>query len=418
MTIPPFCPCKECVCHIDPLSPQARSLSRRAWFKRNGTYYTEVRGSVQRFKCLVCGCGFSEQTFSLDYFVKRIIDYREVADRLASCVGVRAIARTLGCSCDSVTNRTSRLARQCISAHTRLISELPLGEAQAGDGFQSFAVSQYFPNNIHLLLGSDSQLVSFCDYVTLRRSGAMTPTQRRMRDALDTLYRPPPQSLTDSFTELLEHLHRRLATATVCPLVLTTDRKREYATALSRHRHLCTARAKGLLTHQRIDSRAQRIRSNPLFPVNYIDRQLRTDLAEHVRETTRFARNVNHCMERLWIYLYHHNLEKRFRINDPVSVKRTHSDEAGASRALVRHCTRDLYTRRRLLSFERLEPAATRAWSRDYPTPLKGIVKGALRAIKRQACRGAVDLQQVRQQLGVEELMREVKQYIPRYAFA
>ncbi|MFW6214258.1 MAG: hypothetical protein ACOC8L_15310 [Spirochaetota bacterium] len=418
MTRPPFCPNKECECHIDPHSPQADTLSTRRWYKRNGSYPTLVRGDVIRFKCRVCGCGFSEQTFSLDYFVKRIIDYPTVQMHVCSCSGIRAAARALGCSCDSVSNRISRLARQCISAHSRLVAETELDEDQAADGFQSFAVSQYFPNNIHLLVGSASQLVSFCDYVPLRRSGRMTPTQSRMRAALDELYRAPAQALTDSFSGLLDHLHRRHASSAHRPLLLDTDCKLEYVTALSAHRGLTEATKRGEFSHRRTESRAIRDRRNPLFPVNYIDRELRKDLAEHVRETVRFARNVNHSMERLWTHLFAHNVYKRFRINDPVAVERTHAEEAGASEAILSKATQSLYTVRRFLSFETLEPAAERVWRREHRTPLKGIVKGALRLIRKQASKGDVDLEWVREKLEVEQLMRDVRQYLPRYALA
>lgn len=418
MTRPPFCPNKSCSFHIDPDSPQAAELSGRRWYKRNGTYHTMIRGPVVRFKCLVCGCGFSEQTFSLDYFVKRTIDYRGLWKLLRSCVSVRSASRTLGCSCDSVTNRSSRLARQCISAHARLLAATELGENQAADGFQSFAVSQYFPNNIHLLVGSKSQLVSFGDYVTLRRSGQMTPVQRRMRAALEALYPSSPQRLTESFTELLEHLHGRFLASTHRPLLFHTDCKLDYVEALAKHTELQEAIERGEFAHQRTDSRAVRNRSNPLFPVNYIDRELRKDLAEHVRETVRFARNVNHSLERLWIYLLDHNLEKRFRINDPVELQRSHADEAGASRVSQRRATRSLFTRRRFLSFETLEPALERVWRRQHVTPLKGIVKGALRSIRRQASAGEVDLEGVREQLGVASLIADATQYLPRYALA
>lgn len=416
MTYPPFCPNRKCPCHLDPDSSEARELSRRRWFKRNGTYPTLVRGSVIKFKCLVCGRGFSEQTFSLDYYVKRIIDYRAVRERVCSCASVRSIARSLNCSCDSVTNRVSRLARQCISAHTRLLAQIELDEDQAADGFQSFAVSQYFPNNIHLLVGSRSQLVSFADYVTLRRSGRTTPVQKRMCAAFDALYRPKRKALTSSFTELLEHLHRRLASSSHRPIVLNTDRKLEYRQALAAHVGLQEAIGLDEFTHCQTDSRAARTRANPLFAVNYIDRELRKDLAEHVRETVRFARNVNHSMERLWVYLFDHNVNKRFRINDPVAVNRSHAGQAGANETGERQATRSLYTRRRFLSFETLEPAMSRAWRRAYTTPLKGIVEGALRLIRRQAIAGAVDLEAIRQKLKVKNLIREVPQYLPRYA--
>ena len=307
MRRPPFCPHQGCSCHVDPDSSEAAGLRRRRWFKRNGSYPTKVRGSIPRYKCLACGRGFSAQTFSLDYYTKRIIDYDTVRSELCSNSSVRATARSLGCSCDSVTNRTSRLARQCISASSRMLSAMVLAEDLVGDGFESFAVSQYFPNNIHILVGSHSQLVYFCDYVTLRRSGRMTELQKRTRQALEA----------------------------------------------------------GRLVHTRTDSRAARDHRNPLFPVNYIDREFRKDLAEHVRETVRFARNVNHSMERLMVYLLDHNVRKRYRINDPVSLSRTHAGEAGILREHVARATVNLTTARRFLSFEELEPAALRVWRRE-----------------------------------------------------
>mgnify|MGYP006280527287 FL=1 len=244
----------------------------------------------------------------------------------------------------------------------------------------------------------------------------MTPVQRRMRAAFDALHPASPQRLTESFTELLDHIHSRLLASHLIRLRLHTDRKLEYVRALSAHAGLKEATRRGAFTHHRTDSRAARVRSNPLFPVNYVDRQLRTDLAEHVRETVRFARNVNHSMERLWVYLLDHNLHKRFRINDPARVRRSHADEAGASGATQRQATRSLLTRRRFLSFETLEPALERVWRREHPTPLKGILKGALKQIRRQASKGEVDLEQIREQLGVASLVVATPQYLPKYA--
>jgi transposase-like protein len=418
MRRPPFCPHRGCPCHIDPDSPQSAALARRKWFKRNGSYPTKVRGSIVRFRCLVCGRGFSTQTFSLDYYTKRIIDYNAVRRELCSSSSVRSTARSLGCSCDSVTNRTSRFARQCISASSRLLTDLALNEDLAADGFESFAVSQYFPNNIHILAGSLSQLVYFCDYVTLRRSGRMTPLQKRMREALEALYRPSAKALTESFAELLAHVHVRLERCERNPLTLNTDRKLEYCRALTACEALAEPVVEKRLVHARTDSRIARDARNPLFPVNYIDRELRKDLAEHVRETVRFARNVNHCMERLWIYLLDHNTRKRFRINDPVTLHRTHAREAGVDEHTIAQATALLTTRRRFLSFEQLEPAGLRVWRREHHTPLKGIAKGALREIRRQARRGAVDLGMVRKKLKGERLIEDTRQYLPMYALA
>ena len=415
---PPFCPNRLCHLHVDPDSREAHGLRRRRWYKRNGFYHTKVRGAVRRYKCLACRTGFSEQTFSLDYYVKRTIDYREIVGSVTTCRGVRATARSLGCSCDSVTNRVSRYARQCISAHSRLLAELPFTENVVADGFESFTVSQYFPNNIHLLVGAHSQLLYFIDYVSLRRSGRMTSYQKRMRAALECLYRAPAQALTASFAELLEHLGERFLVSTLRPLILSTDKKREYRKALAMNADLATARREGRLVHQRISSRAARTTSNPLFAVNYIDREFRKDLAEHVRETVRFARNINHCMERLWIYLLTHNLYKRYRINDPVAVERTHAEQAGITEARIQGAVRGLERRRRFLSFERLEAAQRRVWCRAHPTPLRDAAKGVLHEISKAARRGEVDLDQVKKSLGIESLTVNRRQYLPKYALA
>lgn len=416
MATPLFCPNKDCSCHIDPDAPESRLLRQRDWFKRSGTYETKVRGEVQRYTCKVCGRGFSDQTFSLDYYVKRTINYNRLAQSIESCASVRACARLLRCSCDSVTNRSSRLARQCISVHTRVLAAVEHQEDMAADGFESFAVSQYHPNNIHLAVGSDSQFLYFCDYVTIRRKGTMTPVQKRIRAALEKLYRPSPKALTASFGELLEDVEGRYLGSGHRPMTLHTDMKSEYRWALSKNERLCEAIEEKGFVHNQISSRAERTRENPLFPVNYIDRELRKDLAEHVRETVRFARNVNHSMERLWIYAHRHNFIKRFRINDPVAMKRTHGNEAGGEPNDTRWIARALTSRRRFLSFERLTAAKTRVWCRKHVTPLKGVVPGAIREIKRQASRGPVDLDRVRESLGVDRLIEPTTQYLPKYA--
>ena len=52
--------------------------------------------------------------------------------------------------------------------------------------------------------------------------------------------------------------------------------------------------------------RRARSRDNPLFAVNYMDREVRKDVANHVRQTTRGARNVKDPMNRLAIYRVMH----------------------------------------------------------------------------------------------------------------
>ena len=61
-------------------------------------------------------------------------------------------------------------------------------------------------------------------------------------------------------------------------------------------RDLKALKAQGRYRHLRVSSRVPRTRLNPLFAVNYIDRQLRKDLDEHVRETCVFRQERQPCV--------------------------------------------------------------------------------------------------------------------------
>jgi len=66
--IPPFCPYEACKFHSHP--PEG------PWWRREGFHSTRCFGPVPRFRCLGCHRTFSAQTFSIDYYAKRKIDYR------------------------------------------------------------------------------------------------------------------------------------------------------------------------------------------------------------------------------------------------------------------------------------------------------------------------------------------------------
>ena len=91
---PPFCPNRECEAHYD-------RPTHRFWVCR-GTYSSQLHTRIQRFTCRLCGCGFSGQTFSIDYYAKQSVDYRKLVGLVASCCGVRQMARYLGVGYETV----------------------------------------------------------------------------------------------------------------------------------------------------------------------------------------------------------------------------------------------------------------------------------------------------------------------------
>jgi len=105
-----------------------------------------------------------------------------------------------------VKNKISRLARQAIAVHKELRAGLICQENLVADGFESFCVSQYFPNNINLLLLKDSQYLYYTNYVTIRRKGRMTPEQKQKREELEKIYRAPYKGIEINFYDLLHEI--------------------------------------------------------------------------------------------------------------------------------------------------------------------------------------------------------------------
>ena len=338
---------------------------------RYGTHHHRGYGRVQRYLCKACGRTFSEQTLRLDYYAHKRLDYRLVLAAFINCGSIRGTARELRSSRSVVTNRLMRLSWKGLEELSRLGREISVDEDLSADGFESFSVSQYFPNNIHLLAGVDSQYVYAIDSTTIRRKGRMTDAQRQRRDELEQLWRADPQGIRKSFSRIAEHAVRLHAESKRCRMVLYTDCKREYATALGRSAAVRHWKEVGRFAHRTVSSRAHRGVDNPIFSVNYIDRELRKDLREHVRETVCYARNQLRQMQRLVVYLAEHNSGKRFRINQPAADTTTHARVAGAAQSAVERIRFGRYTRRALYSRVSLGEWAERIWRGVVPTPLQ-----------------------------------------------
>ncbi|GAB1481491.1 hypothetical protein MASR2M78_03060 [Treponema sp.] len=149
--IPPFCPNPFCFAH----RVEYTSADGLPFFLERGTYTTKVVGSVQRFRCKLCGRGFSARTFSIDYYTKKTLDNREIFRAIAAGESVSSIARHLHCSFGSAQNRLERLGRNAIFMQSKLMESLAFKEDLVADGFESFTKSQYHPCNINILVGKN-----------------------------------------------------------------------------------------------------------------------------------------------------------------------------------------------------------------------------------------------------------------------
>jgi len=359
MKNPPFCPNRDCPCYHE---PEGR------WFIRFGTYGNHQNPCIQRFRCRTCGTGFSTSTFSLDFHTHRHLSYHLIHQHLVTSSGIRDMARLLHTSCNTVSNRIARLARQTMAVSAELEKGLALSEDLVADGFESFVKTQYMPNNIHILAGKDSQFWFQSDYAQLTRKGKMTERQKkRNREIRDTI-NINRKTIYSSFQSLVNRALSLQAESGRDSVTLFTDEHPQYRKVLS----LLDRDEKLRLSHVCISSRKARTVTNPLFSVNYLDREIRKDNSDHVRETVQFARNVGNAMDRLAVYRFHHNFMKPYRISGQAADRGiSHGEAAGLDGSRIRKEIRTLFTVRRFLGKSPcLDISDLMVWCRCLPTPL------------------------------------------------
>ncbi|MBN2050920.1 MAG: hypothetical protein JW760_10780, partial [Spirochaetales bacterium] len=152
MRHPPFCPNPHCPYHTDAGRPSH-------WFIRKGFYTTKTGDRFQRYQCTHCRRRFSSKTFHIDYNAKVTLDYHRLLTYMVSGISLRALGRAFQRSPKTIAGKISRLTRQFLAFNRFTRPIFNLKENLVADGFESFVVSQYFPNNFNLLIGKDSQFV-------------------------------------------------------------------------------------------------------------------------------------------------------------------------------------------------------------------------------------------------------------------
>ncbi|WP_081623752.1 hypothetical protein [Sediminispirochaeta bajacaliforniensis] len=360
MNHPPFCPNPYCPNHFQ---------AAGSWFIKTGSYHSKTAPRIQKFKCKTCGLSFSTRTFSIDYWTHRHICYHTILCHLVTSSGIRDLSRILNASCCTVTDRIRRLAHQCLAASASLSCNMEIAEDLVADGFESFVCSQYLPNNIHILAGKKSQFWFLSDYAQLTRKGRMTDYQKRKNKLIKEhlkLYKGSVyhsfQRVVEKTLELQNHSKKKL-------LSLYTDEHKQYQQVMKD----LPAVATGRIEHHRISSKRIRDLHNPLFSVNYLDREIRKDNSDHVRQTVQFARNTGNMMERLEVYRFYHNFMKPYRIRGKGDGKGpTHGQVAGIDGRKIAWQLRSLFTQRRFfLRNQPMPPSSRELWLKGVQTPLR-----------------------------------------------
>jgi hypothetical protein len=363
-----FCPNPDCRLHKND-----RAMTN--WYYKNGSYLTKTYGRIQVYQCRYCRRRFSEKTFHIDYFAKRVLSYEDLMNSLISTENIRDLTRRFSVSTGTIQNKLERLKRQSIACHIEARSDVCFNETLVADGFESFAVSQYFPDNTTILAGAESQFIYSMDYVTIRRKGRMTPYQKRKRARLEEQFKANPRGIRSSFANICRDLAANVRKTQLSQVTLATDEHFQYPRAISDVIGKERMIGKTQLVHKRYSSKAARTVSNPLFSLNYLDRQIRKNLACHVRETVQFSRNVNDSVNRFWIFLLHHNYFKEYRIGQKDKKELTHAEVAGVSKDKIVKLRNRVFNDRAFFGLIRITGYLKQHWMRGFVNPLKNSVE-------------------------------------------
>jgi transposase-like protein len=156
--IPPYCPNSSCKFHLP---------NDFDFYSYDGKY--RIRDQVaQRYKCKNCNKRFSEVSFKLDYCSKKRGLFKEIFDCVTAGMSNRSVARKLGVAESCVRNKIKILSRQSLLQWEKKNLEIDIKESVAFDGFETFVFSQYHPNNINHVVGSESLFLYDFSYSGVR----------------------------------------------------------------------------------------------------------------------------------------------------------------------------------------------------------------------------------------------------------
>ncbi len=357
-----YCPNPECINHNHPSQEDS-------WLRKKGFVTTKRDGKVQRYQCRNCLTTFSLSYFSINYHAHKKLSYSTLLNHLVSGSGIRDMARAMNYSPGLITNRIQRLSKRITSVCAKGNYELELRESVAADGLENFILSQYFPTNINILVGQKSQFIYTFNAYHFKRKGACTSEQKKRKSELYISAQFEKRAASNRFREILKYLSEKAELSSMKNVILDTDEHPIYAYQVKNYASLSLK-----IHHRRTNSRKERNYQNKLFPCNYIDRQIRKDLAEFIRETVQFGRNINNSMDRFTCYSFWHNFLKPYRINRKNRTYEYHSQAAGFDLKDIQDIVQNIFggIRRREKDFmPYLSDYQKAHWNRILVNPMK-----------------------------------------------
>ena len=303
MFTPPRCPKSFCPAHRDPPA---------GFFTREGSYQPKCRSQpVPRFKCKVCGKGFSRQTFRVDYCDNKPYLNAQLFALLASGLGLRQSARLL-----RLSRRCTELKARKISRHLGRLNRNLTGSFDADCRFQLDEMETFegersvLPVTVPILIESRSKYVIASDVATIKPSGRMTEARKKAIARQEERHGPREDRSMNALHRTFRRL--RFFCQKDSDIDFTSDKKHAYARLLKRY---FGDRA----THTRISSKRKRDQNNPLKHIN-LTNALARDLCGRLRRESWLCSKARRFLRlQLHVFAAYRNFVRRRTNRDEVS---------------------------------------------------------------------------------------------------
>lgn len=262
MFTPPRCPHFDCPAHA------IERISETVFYIRNGYYHPKCRSHrVPRFKCRMCGRGFSRQTFRQDYRDHKPHLNAKLLELLAHGLGLRQSATILKLSRRCAEMKARKLSRHLDHLNRNLLDQFPEGCSFQMDEMETFEEERtVLPLTVPVLIEQESMFVIDARSAPIRPSGKMS---RRRRAAIQRREKAEGPRSNGSRRCLARVLRQGAKYCKKLSKVrIDTDEKSTYPGLIRRAfgpRH----------EHRQSSSRDPRDTTNRLFPINHMNAMAR-----------------------------------------------------------------------------------------------------------------------------------------------
>lgn len=275
-------------------------------YQRRGTFQRELdQRVVQRYCCGVCERYFSDQSFRLDYRLRRPALTELAFLLLASKVTHRQSARVLGCARGTVHHRLELLGRHCRDFHARQRQRLKgaLPAQFALDELETYETDRRLkPVTVPVLLHESTWFVLDLQVAPLPSRGGLSPQRAQRKQQLVAREGPRRSGSTAAVRRCFESVAELLRPDSTG--LLRTDQKRTYV-------GLKQALLPDGVTHVQVSSKEPRGLENPLFRINRTLAMMRDGSSRLVRRTWAASKKREQLEKHLWVWAVYRNYVRR-----------------------------------------------------------------------------------------------------------